>query len=440
MACDLADETVLGGLPAVAVAANEALRSASAKVNMDDVASHNSRQDCWVVLYGEAFDVTEYVQHHPGKDFLLQAAGKDASGLFESIHGSKGKAVLKSEGFRSRYLVGKVDRPEPEEFTFANDVVYQEMSAEVEAYFKSVAGTMWAKGGLCERAVVYVKFVLILGLALFTKYQSVLGSGSLVNSFMHCITMLLVIFNISHGACHGELIMRYPTWFSKLSQWVHVFLGSRPGDWMQWHNVSHHQHTNTHSDLDTNRGMPFLRLHDEDPHFWWLRYQHRYVWFIYPMTHIVTFIQRERFFAAFQISLCNLLSWALAGRFCMWQLLAESFMFGFGFVMINHITHTNDETEYVHRPSTKVGWGEHQLRSSSNWCMDNIAVTMLLGGINYQIEHHLFQSIHHIHYPEMSKIIRRVSKKQNVPYVSFPTYFAALRSHIKLLVRMGTPL
>lgn len=209
---------------------------------------------------------------------------------------------------------------------------------------------------------------------------------------------------------------------------------------MAWHNMSHHQHTNTHSDLDINRGMPFFRMHDEDRYSWYIRYQHLYVWFIYPFTHIVTFIQRERGFAALHMLTCNLLSFTLAGRFCMWQLLVESLVFGFGFVMINHISHANDEAEYVHRPTTKVGWGEHQLRSSSNWCMDSRVVTMLLGGINYQIEHHLLQSIHHIHYPEMSKIVRRVSEKRKVPYPSFPTYFDALCSHHKLLVRMGKPL
>merc|ERR550525_2094412 len=106
--------------------------------------------------------------------------------------------------------------------------------------------------------------------------------------------------------------------------------------------------------------------------------------------------------------------------------------------MINHITHANDRTEYVHNAAETVGWGEHQFRSSSNWCMNNALITHALGGINYQIEHHLFQSVHHIHYPRLSKIIRRVAMKSSIPYVAFPTYLSALSSHHRLFVRMGT--
>jgi len=279
----------------------------------------------------------------------------------------------------------------------------------------------------------------VMAFALFTKFHSISGNG-LGFSVLHGVAMLFVIFNISHGACHGELILRYPAWFSKASQLAHSFLGSPFADWMAWHNMSHHQHTNTHQDLDTNRSYPFFRLHSSDAYSWYIRYQHWYVWFLYPLTHMMTFLQRQKMSAAIFILACNVLSLCLVGRYCFLALLIESLTFGFGFVMINHITHTNDETEYLHHPEEKVGWGEHQVRSSSNWSMGNPLMLHLFGGINYQIEHHLFQSVHHVHYPAMSRIVQKVSAKWDVPYIAFPTYLSALQSHHRLLVRMGAPL
>lgn len=407
------------------------------EVSAATVRLHNQRRDCWVILYGEAYDVTEYIHLHPGKDFLLQAAGQDATGLFESIHSSHAKDVLRSKAFRSRYLVAQVPCGQPT-FTF-QDPLYAEISAEVESYFKGVANTPWARGGLLEQALVYAKFAFIVGLAVYTKYRSLKGSGLLFD-VIHGAVLLPLIFNVTHGACHGELVRRYPAWFSKASQLAHFFLGATPEDWMAWHNVSHHQHTNTHNDLDTNRGAPLYRLHSHDAYARYMRYQHLYIWMLYPFTHLATFVKRDKGSALLHVIACNSLSWILAGKTCMLGLLVQSLIFGFGFVMINHITHANDQTEYVDQPDAKVGWGEHQLRSSSNWCMGNPFILHLFGGINYQIEHHLFQSLHHVHYPALSKIVRKVSARHGVTYVSFPSYFAALRSHHKLLVRMGAPL
>lgn len=412
-------------------------RRQSTEVSAEEVKLHGSRDDCWVVLYGEAYDVTGYIPHHPGGEFLVQAAGRDATALFESIHSSRGKAVLRSEGFRSQCLIGRVPCSEPT-FTF-EDAFYQEVSAGVEAYFKSVAGTRWARGGLLEQMLVYTKFTCIVGLALYTKYRSLHGDG-LIFSVLHGVSMLLLIFNVSHGACHGELTLRYPSWISEASKAVHFFLGASPEDWMAWHNMSHHQHTNTHRDLDTNRGHSLFRLHSDDPYCWYMRYQYIYLWVIYPFSHMATFLKREQGNALLHVLACNFLSWCLTGSSCMLALLVQSMVFGLGFAMINFITHSNDETEYVHRPGAETGWGEHQLRSSANWCMCNPVVLHLLGGINYQIEHHLFQSVHHMHYPALSKIVRGVAERRGVPYVAFPTYLAALYSHHRLLVRLGAPL
>jgi linoleoyl-CoA desaturase len=66
-------------------------------------------------------------------------------------------------------------------------------------------------------------------------------------------------------------------------------------------------------------------------------------------------------------------------------------------------------------------------------------VTWLVGGLNYQIEHHLFPRISHIHYPAISKIVQETCEKFDLHYNYFPTTRAAIASHYRFMKEMGRP-
>ena len=99
--------------------------------------------------------------------------------------------------------------------------------------------------------------------------------------------------------------------------------------------------------------------------------------------------------------------------------------------MINHITHANNEVEYNH--IYNGCWYENQIRTTANFSCNNKFITHLFGGINHQIEHHLFQSVHHYHYPAIRKIIKQTCREYNIPYHEFENYQKAIYSHFKLL-------
>ena len=84
-------------------------------------------------------------------------------------------------------------------------------------------------------------------------------------------------------------------------------------------------------------------------------------------------------------------------------------------------------------------WMVHQLKTTANFARGNRLLSWYVGGLNYQIEHHLFPRICSIHYPELSPIVRRVAEKHGLPYHYHPTFFAALRSHWVMLRRLSTP-
>ena len=95
---------------------------------------------------------------------------------------------------------------------------------------------------------------------------------------------------------------------------------------------------------------------------------------------------------------------------------------------------------YVPAGSSKIDtpWAEHQVRTTANFGNTEIC-TFLFGGLNYQIEHHLFPMISHIHYPAIAPIVKACALEHGLPYVHSGSFFEAVVSHQRALYRFGRP-
>jgi linoleoyl-CoA desaturase len=82
-------------------------------------------------------------------------------------------------------------------------------------------------------------------------------------------------------------------------------------------------------------------------------------------------------------------------------------------------------------------WAIHQMRTTANFAPKNKIVNWYVGGLNFQVEHHLFPNICSIHYPAISPIVEEVAKRHNVPYYMNPTFRSAVMSHIRILKEFG---
>ena len=82
-------------------------------------------------------------------------------------------------------------------------------------------------------------------------------------------------------------------------------------------------------------------------------------------------------------------------------------------------------------------WAIHQISTTANFATKNKLVSWFTGGLNYQVEHHLFPKISHIHYPAISKIVKETCEQFNLKYIEFPTVRAAIMSHIMHLKAVG---
>jgi linoleoyl-CoA desaturase len=82
-------------------------------------------------------------------------------------------------------------------------------------------------------------------------------------------------------------------------------------------------------------------------------------------------------------------------------------------------------------------WAVHQIRTTANFAPDNKLLSWLVGGLNYQVEHHLFPRVSHVHYPALSKIVRAECSRYNLPYHSFRTMSDAVVSHMRIMKELG---
>ena len=114
---------------------------------------------------------------------------------------------------------------------------------------------------------------------------------------------------------------------------------------------------------------------------------------------------------------------------------------GFTLAIIFMLAHVVEECEFpIYNEKNEVfyGWAEHQMRTTANFATGSFLANFLTGGLNFQVEHHLFPLICHTHYPKISPIVEKVASKYGVPYNNNHSYFGAVRSHVRLLKKLGT--
>ena len=125
---------------------------------------------------------------------------------------------------------------------------------------------------------------------------------------------------------------------------------------------------------------------------------------------------------------------ALLGMFLMF--------FAMGVVLntVFQLAHVLENTQMVSPVNYRIDAHRavHELATTANFAMNNPVWTRLLGGLNYQVEHHLFSHISHVHYPKIAPLVQQVCKKYNIPYTFYPSVRKAFLSHFRQIKYLGT--
>lgn len=271
-------------------------------------------------------------------------------------------------------------------------------------------------------------------------------------------------FNVMHDGAHGSF-SRSKFW-NKLASFSANALGASYIMWNNKHNIIHHTYTNIDGVDDDIEIKPMLRMCSTQKKYFIHRFQHIYVWFLYTLLLIVwLFVSDYTKYFKQRIGDVAIKKMSTYDHFAFWMaklgyafmmIFLPIYMVGFtqwligflvlalfaGFVLsvVFQLAHTVEETSFpVPADSNKIEseWAIHQLKTTANFATKNKLISWLVGGLNFQIEHHLFPKISHIHYPAISKIIKNTCEEFNIKYIEYTKMRHAIVSHTLHLRRMG---
>ncbi len=346
---------------------------------------------------------------------------------------------------------------------FAKDGGFRrDLQVKVDAYF--------AQTGLPERDVgaMYRKTVVILLAFLGTWLAMVFGHlpvyALILLAIAHGLSVAAIGMSIMHDANHGGY-SAHPA-VNHVLGWTLDFLGCSSWVWKTKHNTVHHTWTNMVG-VDDDLEAGFLaRMAPGQPRRPWHRLQHWYVWFLYALL-LPKWVLVDDWYnlSLHRVGLTPLpppplRQWAslLLGKtlFILWSFVLPAYLHGFwpvlglwllasstvGVVLgiTFQLAHCVDTATFSEQsqPLTR-DWAEHQLATTVDFAPGNRLLTWYVGGLNYQVVHHLFPRICHVHYPKMAAIIAQTAQDHGLMYRAQPTVWAALRSHVRWLRKMGLP-
>ena len=276
------------------------------------------------------------------------------------------------------------------------------------------------------------------------------------------LAMAGVGFSVMHDANHGGT-SQSPR-INALMSFTLDLLGASSALWRLKHNVLHHTYTNISGmDPDIEAGSPFLRLAPWQPRKPQHRFQHLYVWLLYAVFPLQWWFfddlrelvtgriggrqfppPRGRQLAVALLGKAAFTAWAFvlpAVLHPTWWLLA---LWGLGLFALGNVlagvfqlAHCVGEADFVARGKTAADWAEHQIATSVDFARKNPLLSWYLGGLNFQVEHHLFPRVCHLHYPALSRIVEETCRDHGVRYRAEPTLGGALRSNFRWLKQMG---
>ncbi|MFY0643960.1 MAG: acyl-CoA desaturase [Bacteroidia bacterium] len=348
-----------------------------------------------------------------------------------------------------------------------NPEFYNELRTRVNTYFQSNNISKNANLNMVLKTVFMLGLYFVPLVLMLTGVITSLGGVI----FMWCLMgfgMSGIGMGVMHDANHGSYSQNSK--INKILGFTVNFAGGYHTNWIIQHNVLHHTFTNIEG-YDEDIEQKVMRFSPNQKRHKLFKYQLFYAPFIYGLLTIYwvlakDFIQlvdynkrglikkqglsykkaltqiivnKTWYFViilVLPLILIPLPWWqVLLGFFCM------HFISGLILALIFQPAHVLEETEFFvpdENTSVENSWAVHQMKTTSNFANGSIFFSWFIGGLNYQIEHHLFPLVCHVHYKKISSIVKQTAEEYNLPYHQHKTFLGALRSHFSLLHKLGT--
>ena len=344
---------------------------------------------------------------------------------------------------------------------------YKTLRSRVNNYFKENNISRHANATMVIKTIAMLAiylvpfgFLFVAGLSSWVYFLCWIGMG---------IGMAGCGLSIMHDANHGAYY-RNET-INKAIGNVLFLLGGSAVNWKIQHNVLHHTYTNiTHLDEDIDPPSKLLRFTPHKKRYPAHKFQHLYAWFFYGMmtmmwfstkdfkqakrynkqdlikTQGTTYARHMTFIVLFKIIYVGLFivcpfwfspaSWYIT----LLGFITMHFIAGFILSIIfqpAHVVPTSNFPMPDESGNIEADWAVNQLYNTADFAPKAKFFSWYVGGLNFQVEHHLFPNVCHVHYSKLAEIVKSTAHEFNLPYYSYDTFLGALADHTKMLYNLG---
>ncbi|MBY0529584.1 MAG: acyl-CoA desaturase [Rhabdochlamydiaceae bacterium] len=339
------------------------------------------------------------------------------------------------------------------------------LRSRINQYFQEKGISSKANGFMCFKSIFLIGMMILTYSLIMMDFSGGLGVIGLYTLYGFVIS--IVGINIFHDALHGSYLSNAIG--NRALGLIGDLLGTSSFYWKKEHTVDHHTFTNVHHH-DADLDAPFLlRLCPEAPYYSFHRFQNWYAPFLYSLNLLrwVLYSDFRRFFQmvrkvpsrAAKPSLLEIffLFGFKAIHFTLFLILPMCFLsvawwqvllgyvaclatMGITLTIIFQLAHIVENVAFpTPNAEGKIEntFVKHQLMTTANFARKSWLVSFLTGGLNFQIEHHIFPHICHTHLPKISPIVKKTALEFGLPYYENPSFFAALKSHFRTLKRFG---
>ncbi len=344
---------------------------------------------------------------------------------------------------------------------------YSTVKANVDGYFREKNISRHANAEMVFKTVILLgTYVGCYALMLLVH----LSQPALIMTFVvQGIAIAGIGMAVMHDANHNAYSSN-----EKINRWVGYSLNMIGGavfNWKLQHNVRHHTYTNIHGHDDDINEAQMMRLSPHKKYNMAYKLQHIYAFFFYSLLTLYwvvvkDFVQTFQYrkmevnrsgAAEFRQQVITVVFVKLIYLFC--AVFVPIYFFHYapgafilGFVMMHMIcglilsvvfqlAHTVEGTTFpLPTESNEIenDWAIHQMNTTANFARHNRLLNWYVGGLNFQVEHHLFPTVCHVHYPAISEIVKKTAGEFDIPYLDNPSFTGALYSHVLFLKHFGS--
>ena len=408
----------------------------------------------WTIYRDVAYDLQPFVDKHPGGNWLLNLSiQRDCTALIESYH-------LRPEVSEARFrglpvledfpvnAVPKSPRPNDSE-------LYNAIRTRVRKELFPQEGKALHRTGGDAAAATIVGFAVACYAAYFN------APGIVAGAFLG-LAGAWIGLTIQHCGNHGAMSPK--VWVNNALGLTDDLIGGSSLMWRYHHQVSHHIHCNDNAlDQDVHTAMPLLRFDARQPRKLFHKFQHLYLFLAFPLMQVAFQVgditglitkdcEGAKLHGATAVELATVVAgkiahfglllgpalahgWAAVGAGCAAFVAVQGMVLACTFAVSHNVAEAKIPQD-TGGEAWERDWGVQQLVTSADWG-GNIG-NFFTGGLNLQVEHHLFPAICFVHYPAIAKIVKEEAAKFGVPYSSYRTLPGIFVEFMKFVKEMGT--